>query len=76
MQLFVENGADVAAADYNELTALHLAAKNEYEAVVGLLIEKEADAEVESRGRETALHLAASNGCEVVQVLLENGGNI
>jgi ankyrin repeat protein len=43
VQTLLENGADVAAKDDHELTALHHVARNGPEAVVKLLLEKGAD---------------------------------
>ena len=54
-------------------TALHRAAKNGHEAVVGLLLDKGAMIDEKEMNGWTALHWAAENGHDaVVRLLLDN----
>ncbi|RYP12006.1 hypothetical protein DL765_007522 [Monosporascus sp. GIB2] len=64
--------------DEVRLTALHLAAKEGYEAVVRLLLDYGADVNANDLyRRKTALHLAAGEGYEaVVRLLLDYGADV
>ena len=55
MQLLIENGAEVNASTYG-WTAMLLAVKDEYMAIVHFLIENGADVNAEDYHRQTALH--------------------
>ena len=58
------------AKDNNDQTALLWAAKNEYSAVVRLLLDREAKIEAKDRDGRTALHWAVEWGREAVARLL------
>jgi uncharacterized protein len=72
--LLLQQGADITIKDNDGLTALHRAAKEGNEAVVGVLLEMKADIYAETRSRQTALHLAVlSRHAAVVNMLVANG---
>lgn len=72
-QVLIDNGANVNEMNWDK-TLLSLAASNDYEEMVKMLLRNGADINL---GTHTALHNAANRGCRgIVQVLLDNGAKI
>jgi ankyrin repeat protein len=77
VQLLLEHGAAIDAADGNGDTALYIAARNGHEAVVGLLLEYGAGIEATSYDGYRPIHAAAVSGHEaVVELLLGKGAAV
>ena len=76
-KLLLEQGADVAAAEDDGVTALILAAAGGHEAVAQLLLQHGADVTAANNNGATALIRAAANGHEAVaQLLLQHGADV
>lgn len=77
VQLLLEWGADIEATDHDNITALHLAAREAHRKAVQLLLEWGAKVEAKDHSQLTALQLAAREAHrEAVQLLLEWGAKI
>jgi ankyrin repeat protein len=77
VQLLLDRGADVKAADRNGWTSLYRASENGYLEIVQLLLNYSADIKAADRNRWTPLHLASLNGhLEIVQLLLDYNADI
>ncbi|CAO3668469.1 unnamed protein product [Umbelopsis ramanniana] len=70
----IEIGANIDAADFNSMTALHWAAKNDNEEVLEWLLQRHIKTEATTKGGDTALHLTAQhNKSKSVTILLKYG---
>jgi hypothetical protein len=77
LQLLLEKGAAVDAADSTGRTPLHQASKNGHVDVVKLLLEKGAAVDAANSYGETPLYLASAYGhVDVVKLLLEKGAAV
>jgi hypothetical protein len=77
IQLLLNRGADVKAADTYGSTPLHWACSNGHVDVVQLLLDRGADIKAADTDGSTPLHWACSNGhIDVVQLLLDRGADI
>lgn len=77
VELFLQAGIDINAADANGQTALMVAADNAQENVVFKLIENGANINAKDMRSHTALRYAAEAGHgNIVQTLLENGADL
>lgn len=73
----LDGGADVNARDWNERTALMLAASRGREETLRLLLDRGADVNATNKIGWTALHFAAAAGNEaVVRALVEKGADL
>ena len=76
-ELLLDRGADIEAKSFANLTPLHIAVLNGYEAMAGLLLRRGADTEAKDSDNQTPLHIAALNGYEaMVRLLLGRGADI
>ena len=76
MPLLLEHEADVDAKDNDGWAALHMAAGNEHDAMVRLLLEYNAYVNAEKKDEQTSLLLTARRGHEIVQLLQSTVGNL
>jgi ankyrin repeat protein len=77
VQLLLDRGADVNAADLYRRTPLHCASKNSHLEVVRLLLDQGANIDAANREGSTPLHEASQNGdVEIVQRLLDWGADV
>lgn len=78
MELLLKYGADVRSQfGRNRMTALHLAAENDYTKCVRLLLERGAAVDARNAGQQTPLHLACLAQCaDAVEVLLKHGADV
>ncbi|KAJ5092358.1 hypothetical protein NUU61_007228 [Penicillium alfredii] len=76
VQLLLDLGADIAATNSKQETALHVAARKGQEKTSKLLLERGADVTAVALGIETPLHCAVSSQNEVmVRLLLDHGAD-
>ncbi len=68
----MNNGASVNVREHDGCTPLSLAAMNDHEGIVALLLTKGADPSVKTKHGHTALTLAVEKRCHGVVKLLEN----
>jgi Ankyrin repeats (3 copies) len=77
VELLLRNGAELEAEDEFGKTALHVAARNGYEAVVDLLLQAEANIEAEEYCWETPLTCAIESRSEsLIGLLLARGAKV
>eukprot|EP00894_Picocystis_sp_ML_P002319 jgi/Pico_ML_1/52836/g3485.t1 len=76
VQMALDGGADVNAADDLGRTALHMASANGHEALVQMLLDAGSDVGVVNTEKNTPLHWACLNGHErVVTKLMQYGAS-
>ena len=73
LRLFIENGANVNAVNYQGFTPLHVASKYGNDNIVAYLLENDADPSMAGHRLKTPLHKAKT--AKTVQILLNNGAN-
>ncbi|CZS75070.1 unnamed protein product [Fusarium graminearum] len=74
LKMLLKKGVDVAAADKDGRTPLHLASQNGHLEIVKMLLENGVDAAAADKDGWTPLHEAVWSGhLEIVKMLLENG---
>ena len=74
--VLLENGARIDVGDFNNDSALHLAASMAPVEAVKLLLRAGAPVNARNSSGDTPLHKAAGRGdATILKVLLENGGN-